>query len=501
MPVDFGLLQSAQAPHSGGVVGTPINPNQGFENTMGVLSQLRQQQDSAAQRQAQNLQMQQTQQQMAHENQLFPGQMAQQQAQLGATQAQTAASQAATQGTLLSNKIGQLNLTDAQKEATYKQNDHNAYVNTLQKTNDPNAALTAYIASTATHNPEASMKLQTTWQDTQDKIRNGNTAQLADNAAILNGIQQEKDPVAAFNRPIIQKELKKNDPNIPVINNEQDLHDYSLVTMGSALPYKDQAKVNYTLLQDKAKINSQATADITKNQIQDAQTKASGAQEIEATANTYGRLLDQADQEGIKLGPGQNASAAIKKLAVGVGLTPEQVSTLGTNELLSAASSKMLTGTMSQLKTMPRNPLVVKAFEDALPNPNMTREAQRQLLQNVQYGAKLPQAYRDFLMEYKDANGGSTTGADVQWKAFQGADPQLQSTGKLDPGYLSPENYKPFLDKSYVPPKPQQSQTSGQGQSAASPGQAQQNNAVQQPITKQIGGATYIQHDGKWYTQ
>lgn len=436
-PVNFGILNQAPVAHPVQVFGNP--------NAAVAQEQLLQQGVNSG---TQNFA---TMQENRRQNALLPGQVAQQGATLAQTQAQT--------GLLTQQTAGaKIDVALKQRDLTFQQNADAAFTKAKTSGASNEQALDAYQSQLT---PEKAEAIQSTRDAHMKQVLDNNATAVSNAAGIVKATQTE---ISQTQDPAMQQHLLANanrqldriDPSHPNIKTVQDLHDYSIATLGTLLNPKVQAQLQFELQKAAVSAEVKQQADITTDSVKTANSNAANAQQMIGVQTAYDSKMTQIQQwnqthpnAAITTGPGTAAWTQIKQRAVAAGFASKDLDQL---EQLQAAHDNLVTTTLSSLRTMPRNEKIIAPFVNALSSPSDTAGAAAIKSRIITYGAQAKIGYADFLAEYKDANNGSVTGAQRQWAKFLANDPSIKNGGLPDPNYVkSSDTYLKYTNKMFNP--------------------------------------------------
>jgi len=456
MPINFGLLNTQPVQPSTQVVQVP---NYGLLNAQAAMQGMQTGANIGNQMQENR-----------RANALLPGQLQEQQAQIGVQQAQTGLLKSQTTGENLKN-------TQLQREVMYQKNADDAYHNVMQKGGTTNTAIDAYQSQLA---PDTQTAFQTNRQALQLSVSTGNAKSLelaaGATAATITAYNATQDPKEQQNLlKNLNIRLDKIDPNHIEIKNKQDLHNYGILSIGTAMDPKTQAQIQYEYVQKpQIEATAKSQGDITTHAVQGAVDDAQNAPKILATQQAYDSMGNQINQWNVQhpdlaisTGPGTDKWIQIKQKAAAAGVNIQSLDKL---EALQAAHDSLVQKTLGTLKTMPRSENVVNIFTKALSDPSDTQGTAQVKSQIVRYGAAMSVGYADFLQKYKDAHQNSITGAQAQWSNFLASDPTILKGDLPDSSWITPDNYEKFIDPNYA-------------------------------ITQELNGKTYVLKNGQWYNK
>ena len=392
------------------------------------------------------------------------------------------------QGMGITNQTNQLGLETAQRSAQYQKAANDAYQAVIQKGGSKDQAMTAFSANL---DPTSRETFDETRENHKTEVAKGNYAQLDNAAGAVSGfiqqIQSGGDPAKII--PYANQTIHRIDPGAPQIKTVDDLNNYGVVTKGTLLDPKVQMDYAFKRMEPVIKANADADSKIRVSAQTAADAEARGSQKILATQEAYDSINNkiqawnqQHPDSAITTGPGSSTWLGVKQKAAAMGFPTADLDKM---EQLSAARDTMVSQTLGNLKTIPRNEKILAPFTNALSNPSDTIGAQKVKSQLLTYGAKEKVAFSDFLGEYAQANNGNIVGALNQWSKFLSNDPGLVKGGLPSPNYVGDkDNYMKFTDKNYNPPAPKQPESNPSNQVS--------------PHTQTINGVTYTYKDGKW---
>lgn len=273
MAVNFGLLQQAQAPG----IQTFQVPNTSGQQEQGLLSGLSSMNES--QRTASDVATQQLERDRL--TKLLPGELAKQQSGLAVDAANIRQSDAETAGRGLLNKSAAIDLQMKQRAQKFQNSADAAYHAEISSSNDKEKAMTAYTNALS---PEDQDKFQGVRDNHKREIAAGNAIQVSNAAGIVAAAQMDLAKGGNPDKmlPYINAQLDRVDPGHPALKTVEDLHNYSVVTVGTLVNPKVQAQLQ---------IERQKLApEITKLQQVAAEKKAE-----------YGQMQDKNSPEAVDL--------------------------------------------------------------------------------------------------------------------------------------------------------------------------------------------------------
>ncbi len=239
----------------------------------------------------------------------------------------------------------------------------------------------------------------------------------------------------------------KNAPD-PKTATPAQIEAYGASSMHLGLDYSLALKTKYAEQLEAAKQAETTKGAITTDAVKDAQGIAVKALPVKTATEQYLNILNEVQPN--QVGAGFNLSLKGKKMIAALGGDPN----ISVPEALKLASDKLLVAQLKTNKTMPRSEAVVKTIGDAIASPTLQLNVQKNALNSTLQEANEQIVQPDFMQDYKNKNTNDLAGVNVAWQKFLEADPTYQKTGQHDPNWVSnPDNYKPFLDKNYKPPK------------------------------------------------
>lgn len=363
------------------------------------------------------------------------------------------------EGLLQTNKKNSLDLITQERSVKSIQNADIAYSQAKKGGASHEQALDAFEDQLT---PEQAQSFQLTRDNHRQSVINNNATSISNAAGVVAQTQQLLQQ--AKNDPAMQQKLINNadksldriDPDHPKIKTKEDLNLYSVATLGTLMNPKVQAQMTFELKKAKIQAEAKSNADITTDAIKTANADA-GKASILASDATSAMNADKAIQDwntknpdkAVNIGPGFTGWKKAKEMVAAAG---GPVGALDQMEQFQAKTDKQIADTITSLKTMPRSAPIIDALTKSLAQPSDTAGARMAKYQAAIYASKYKSTYADFLGDYKDVNG-SLTGAQTAWGNFVASDPDILHGKSPNPDYLSPDSYKPYLNRDYKPPK------------------------------------------------